>query len=717
MQVSLFAQTVTVNGCTLKVPSGTFMSTGNMTLANSGAIDNGGTINLTGAWTNNALGLINASLGRVSMVGTSPQSILGVPTVFHHLNINNPTGVVLGSDSLSVNGTLLLQNGVLNGEPAGRSIYIGNTGNVVRVFGWIRGRLSKPVPVGNPTVVFELGNNTTYTSATLSFSAVATAGRYAARVFPGLHPNLGSSCFNVTKYVNQYWRLTRQSVSPANFNATFRYNSSMFVGSPSAPALALAQYSSSSWTYPTISGTPTVTILSATGASGDGDFAIAEGCIAPLNDARIGAFLLTEQPLGTCLNTEGFITGASVSPESNSSVITGEDVWYRFTASEPGVRIVVQSGTFDAHVELQNAAGTTVETENVIAGVGTEMLNHYNPLTPLIPGQTYYIAVRNHNSGIGQGTFNICLQKIADTQCNSGPGPYTMCNTFKCTNTGATNYSFTFTNTTTLQNTVLSTSLGITLVQLGALLPNYAYTVSLSATYFLQNGLGAVETFTIPTPNACAMSMSPHADIFLRSIDQCSSGPKAANAIVGANLWLCGASHYQWRFRQVAPIVGLFGSPISGPSNNRFLNLTAASLAAGATYDVEIRPVFFGNVLGNWGTTRCLQIVGSGGMILENSPENEAVLRSNVEDPTDDVILFPNPNGGHSVSLMTRGLNGKMVVRIMDLTGRIVYTSERFGEKESLFMLDFVSPLSNGLYMVEVENGNESFSRRMIIQD
>jgi len=140
-------------------------------------------------------------------------------------------------------------------------------------------------------------------------------------------------------------------------------------------------------------------------------------------------------------------------------------------------------------------------------------------------------------------------------------------------------------------------------------------------------------------------------------------------------------------------------------------------LAAGATYDVEIRPVFFGNVLGNWGTTRCLQIVGSGGMILENSPENEAVLRSNVEDPTDDVILFPNPNGGHSVSLMTRGLNGKMVVRIMDLTGRIVYTSERFGEKESLFMLDFVSPLSNGLYMVEVENGNESFSRRMIIQD
>ena len=436
----------------------------------------------------------------------------------------------------------------------------------------------------------------------------------------------------------------------------------------------------------------------------------------PVNDLRPFAVNVTSNNFGTCLTTAGNVTSATSSPESTSAVTTGEDVWYRFVANSPGVRIVAATAAFDAVIELQDALGAVIAVENAVSGAGNEVLNYYSGTSPLVTGQTYFFAVRNANSGGGTGAFTVCVQRIRATACNQGPGPYQMCNTFKAVSVGASVYTFTFTNTSTLATTVVSTSNGITIVPLSNLLPGFDYNVAISASFSLLDGASNTESFVINTPSACTITMAPHANIELRSTDWCANGPRLPNAQIAANTWLCGASHYEWRFRQVAPVLDVdYGTPVAGLPTNRFLNLPSAGLIAGATYDVQVRPIFPGNVAGTWSATpRCLQIVGPAGMQQE---DGEAIYSLRNEDaPAPVVRLYPNPNRGDRMVVELGEEAGLVQVRILDTTGREVNRTVWVADGVMQREMVFESPLPAGIYVVELVSDGVRTTERMIVQ-
>jgi hypothetical protein len=436
----------------------------------------------------------------------------------------------------------------------------------------------------------------------------------------------------------------------------------------------------------------------------------------PGNGLRSAATSIGSYTLGVCLSLTGDLSDKLPSPEANSTVVTGEDAWYRFIALEPGIRIEVTTSSFDGVIELQTSGGTTLDTENIVAGLGSEIMNHYNPVSPLVTGQTYYIAVRNYDSSLGNGTFTICLQKIADSGCNSGPGPYTSCNTFKAVSTNAQTYTFTFTNTTTTEETVVN-STGSTVIPLSPLVPGYDYTVDVSCTFSLNNGLGQTEVIIIEEPNSCTITMSPHADIDLRAIDSCPT-QRPRNAIIGSTTWLCGAYNYNWKFE---PVPSGLPFEAEGPPTNRFIALgTVPEIVAGGTYDVQIQPLFgsIGDVPGSFGVdTQCLQIIGPGGLAEEaqgNMAENGE--RNLIAANGLETSLYPNPSNGNLVTLNISGVEGNQVsVRILNATGSIVF-ADRYTVDGSLNkIINFERALASGLYMMEMTVDNQMITERFVV--
>ena len=441
-------------------------------------------------------------------------------------------------------------------------------------------------------------------------------------------------------------------------------------------------------------------------------------CVGPPNNPRAGALAIAPYPINTCISQNGDLTLATVSPEANSLVNTGEDLWHRFVANSPGVRIVCTTTAFDAVIELQDAAGNTIAQENALSGIGSEMLNHYDPLNPLIIGQTYYFAIRNYDSSLGTGTFSVCVQRIRATACNSGTGPYSLCDNFKAMNVGAQSYTFVFTDTGTGEQFTQTSSSGITITPLGALRPQQQYLCGLTAHFSLSIGSGGSEQISVSTPAACTITMAAHLNVELRDADRCTAGPKPANAIIGANRWICGASNYQWRFKQTAPTLAAdYGTPVSGPPTNRFLNLAPLALTPGATYDVQIRPVFSGGQVGSWSSVpRCLQILGSAGMVVENStPQNE--LSSNSAGAAPHVVIYPNPTSGDWVQLVVNHwASDRMNILVRDAVGRVVCRQQWTMDEHQSGTLVFGQQLSAGLYFVEVSDDTNRQTLPLIIQ-
>lgn len=444
-------------------------------------------------------------------------------------------------------------------------------------------------------------------------------------------------------------------------------------------------------------------------------FASCSACPAgPVNDSRSGAPNMVVYNFGTCLSQSGDLTLATPSSEANSFCPTGgHDLWHRFTAGSPGIRVVVASAA-DILIELQDAAGNTLATENAVTGAGTEILNYY-PSPALVIGQVYFIAVRNFNLNAGTGPYTICLQRIAAPVCNSS-APFTTCGNFKSSNVGASSYTFNFVNQSTLQSTVLTSTNGITIIPLLSLVPGATYSVQITANFTLLNGSGTAEPSTITGP-PCVITMAANPDVFLRTADQCSAGPRPANAIVAANRWVCGASHYEWRFRQVAPLLDVaFGTPVAGAPTNRFLNLMPVGLVPGAQYEVQVRPVFPGGVMGSWGTTTCLQLIGS--LSAEGDQEPAAGLRSAVE--ASEVArwsIYPNPSAGDALTIRwMEGDAADVQIRVMDGTGRVVAASRSIVNAGSAIPMEFAEPLASGVYLVELTSGGKSSTSRWMVQ-
>jgi PKD repeat protein len=443
------------------------------------------------------------------------------------------------------------------------------------------------------------------------------------------------------------------------------------------------------------------------GIDDDCDGVVDDNCSNVVNDFYVNATMLTVAPYNSCITTSGTLTGATVSSQANSSATTGQDVWYKFVATAPGIRVRVLTTTSNAMIELQDANNNTLDVENQQAIKGNESLNY----SGLVTGATYYLAVRNFNSAQGSGMFSICLTALPNTTCASAPGPYSLCSTFKCASTSAYQYIFNFTSQNDGSTYVRSQSSVNCVLNTVTNLPlGHTFTVRTDAVYSVSLGNGSSELITVVGPTTCEMITSNDAALFLRDNQTCPA-PRAMNSLIRTNTTVCGVSNYGWEFQ----LSNLSQSPFVINTGTAYvLTLSAANgFAIGQTYNVRVRATYANGFVGPWGPVRCMVMSNTGMTIqdeseLENDSEKESAL---------DVNLYPNPGRGDILNISIADVqDGEVGIQIMDATGRNVWSNRYFVDGNLNKQIVFEEALSTGLYLVEVTYDGQVVTERLLVQ-
>lgn len=113
ISTGVWAQTYLINhGAQVVIDLGTStVVKGNLINQNSGIIDNNGSIELTGNFTNTAT--FDQDTGMVLLNGTSSQTISGNNSIFYFLELDNSNGATVNSGSHNIRHTLTLTSGTL----------------------------------------------------------------------------------------------------------------------------------------------------------------------------------------------------------------------------------------------------------------------------------------------------------------------------------------------------------------------------------------------------------------------------------------------------------------------------------------------------------------------------------------------------------------------------------------------------------------------------
>ena len=259
---------MTVNG-NFTLGAGTTFNTGAFSHSIGGNFTNdGATFNATGS-TITFNGPISQTLG-----GTNSST-------FDNLAINNSAGVILGVDE-TVSGILTFTTGIIS-----TGIYLLKIDNVstsaiagASPSNYVNGNLSRFIGAGANTYSYPIGTSIAYAPASITFAAGTVAGELTGTTQDGDQPNIASSTLAPTSSVNRFWRFTIISgLTTANYGATFNWVS----GDQDSPfdytTAVVGKYTSATWSYPAV-GARTQTSIAITGASGFGDFQVANGCSA-----------------------------------------------------------------------------------------------------------------------------------------------------------------------------------------------------------------------------------------------------------------------------------------------------------------------------------------------------------------------------------------------------------------------------------------------------
>jgi Putative metal-binding motif/Secretion system C-terminal sorting domain len=411
-----------------------------------------------------------------------------------------------------------------------------------------------------------------------------------------------------------------------------------------------------------------------------------DNCSTLVNDQRLNAVLLSVASYNSCSTTSGTLIGATVSLESVTNAITGQDVWYKFIAPAPGIRIRVITTQVNAMIELQSEAGALIESENIRTGLGNETLN-FGGLTS---GSTYYIAVRNYNSDQGTGSFSICLSRMNAPAVSVSNLPYTSCNYLASSFVSAQSYTFIFTSTTTGQSFTRTQSSASCLLSNVLNLPfGGSFTVQVNAQFSALNGLNAQESIIVAGQMVGPITTISPA-LTVSSIQQCPASVQL-NRNIRTNVALCNVSDYRWSV-QVSDLSAPAFEISTGTS--RYLAISAVNGFVGEeTYLISVRPTYNNGFVGQWGQASCVNVSLSLGMIAEDE-DAEDELRDEVESLNqflgvegtseneessvafnDDIRfkLYPNPSTNEVVRIHCSGVNnGISLIQVFDSMGREV---------------------------------------------
>ena len=461
--------------------------------------------------------------------------------------------------------------------------------------------------------------------------------------------------------------------------------------------------------------------------------AIDDDCDGTINDGCLPDQLLGESPATaayawttfhpSCVTSSHSLAGFTSSAGSQSLCLTGEDKWHYFTATSEAVSIQVASSANDILLELQNSAGTLIDTENAVFGLGGEILNY----SGLVSGQLYKVGVRNYNSSLGIGAYTLCVKMLKRGGCDYGPGPYTLCQYFKATFGGTgTTYTFNCTGTSgpALGNvyTRTQTSDICVLSNVTPSLPySSSYSVLITSTYNLLDGAGNQEVIAVPALAPCTMTTVSQPATSLRTFDQCMNGTRFRGSVVASLPWVCGVTNWRWEFTEVNPLTyATVGLPIAvnrGAASN-YINLgTVAALQNGKTYAVRTAPILASTGSDyQWGTIKYMCIIGSAGMVVENNNTPPADTKSEIANEA-NMSLYPNPTHGTDVNINLSGVTSENVqIRVVDAMGRQVWSNRYSVDGILNTNITFERPLANGLYFVEAIYNGELQTQRMMVQ-
>ncbi len=439
----------------------------------------------------------------------------------------------------------------------------------------------------------------------------------------------------------------------------------------------------------------------------DCDGLIDEGCTgsAPANNEPAQAQTLSVSFTGGCSALTGNLTNATASAASLSSAITGQDIWYKFTAPSPGVSIRVQTTAINAIIELQNMDGTVIDIENINSAVGNETLNIGN----LVEGNQYRFAVRNFNSAQGTGTFTICVSRFNDSMCGSANTSYPLCALFKALSVNAASYTYHFTHSQT--NAVYTGTINSTyilLYNIPGLLPGASYTVTIDATFNVNNGLNQPESITIVGTVACSITIQPHAVQYLRTVDACPNIRQLTNTIK-VEPAVCSANNYEWEFTRIAPTPGAPITKLTG-SNSQYMPLSTVAGLTNGTYNVRIRPIFPNNAVGNYCPVQCLQIgaIAAGMIQTDGEGTTSEYIIERTEETSIDVYPVP---ANQFINILSEDQEISSI-EIYDMSGKLALYNNAVNRN---FIELNLADLPNGIYFIRAKLANADVVSRKIM--
>jgi hypothetical protein len=359
----------------------------------------------------------------------------------------------------------------------------------------------------------------------------------------------------------------------------------------------------------------------------------------------------------------------------------------------------------------------------------------------LVAGTQYWVAIRN--AGGFAGTFTVCIQSLASSTCDNGPTFAGLCSSFKADWTGTGSYTATFTSVSNPLNVYSYTTSGssswipLTVVtgnvgnpSAGGLQYGQSYTVTVASNYSLPNAVGTTQTAVAATTSpTCTINILPAAALNVGtsyrstgsgSISVAGSNPRSLGSWIQTDLFTCGATGYQWHITEVDYLNAVVSlTPATPTTVARQVRLNAANIpgiSAGKRYRVKVAPIFA------WGTgsydeasSFYVQVAGSAGMVAENN-DNEVVLVDKTTETGVFASLYPNPSNGEMVNINIAGIESESVnIRIMDASGRTVWSNNFFVEGLLATTVNFDRPLAAGVYMVEMTYNGEVSTQRMVV--